>query len=87
MEVTLTLPKQSFITSSVAQVTEKIKLYAALGMYQTGELSIDAACELAELDRYVFLDQLKRKGITLQTQTPNEIEAEYRRLSESENHI
>ena len=55
-----------------------MRLYAALGMYQGGELSIGAACELAGVDRYVFLDFSKRKGIILQTQTPKELEAEYK---------
>jgi predicted HTH domain antitoxin len=77
MEVTITLPSSQFIADSPERIASKIRLYAALGMYQTGELSIGAACELAGVDRYVFLDLLKREGINLRTQTPAELEAEF----------
>lgn len=77
MEVTITLPSSQFIADSPERIASKIRLYAAVGMYQTGELSIGAACELAGVDRYVFLDLLKREGIALRTQTPAELEAEF----------
>ncbi len=77
MEITFSLPKRQFVTESPDEVTAKVRLYAALGMYQAGELSIGAACELADVDRYVFLDFLKREGVPLQTQSPDELETEY----------
>ena len=43
MEITLSLPTQQFMLESPAQLASKIKLYAAVAMYQTGELSIGAA--------------------------------------------
>jgi predicted HTH domain antitoxin len=76
MEVTITLPSSQFIADSPERIASKIRLYAALGMYQTGELPIGAACELAGVDRYVFLNLLKREDINLRTQTPTELEAE-----------
>jgi predicted HTH domain antitoxin len=81
MEVTITLPSSQFIADSPERIASKIRLYAALGMYQTGELSIGAACELAGVDRYVFLDLLKREGIKLRTQTPAELEADFQSLT------
>lgn len=77
MEITITLPESQFITEAPKQVAAKIRLYAALAMYQTGELSIGAACELADVDRYTFLDLIKREGIAVRTQSPDELETEY----------
>ena len=77
MDVTISLPEKQFLADSPERAAAKIKLYAALGLYQAGELSIGAACELAELDRYAFLELCKREGITLRTQTPDELEADF----------
>jgi len=86
MEVTINLPPNQFITDSPDRAAAKIRLYAAMGMYQAGEISIGAACELAGVDRYVFLAILKREGIALKTQTPAELEAELQQLTDS-NHV
>ncbi len=80
MEVTISIPKKQFMADSPERAAAKIKLYAALGLYQAGELSIGAACELAGLDRYAFLELCKREGITLRTQTPNELDVEFHQL-------
>jgi predicted HTH domain antitoxin len=50
-------------------------------MYRAGELSIGAACELAGVDRYTFLDFCWRQGIALKTQTPDELEADFARFT------
>lgn len=81
MDVTITLPEKQFLADSPERVATKIRLYAALGLYQAGELSIGAACELAGLDRYAFLELCKREGITLRTQLPDELEADFQRLT------
>lgn len=78
MEITFSLPKKQFVTETPDEVVAKVRLYAALGMYQAGELSIGAASELADVDRYIFLDFCKREGVVLKTQTPDELEAEFR---------
>jgi predicted HTH domain antitoxin len=83
MQITVTLPENQFKTDIPDRIAAKIRLYAALGMYQAGELSIGAACELAGMDRYTFLETMKQKGVRLQTQTPDEIEADYRRLADT----
>ncbi len=81
MEITINLPTNQFIADSPNRVAAKIRLFAAVGMYQAEELSIGAACELAGVDRYVFLALLKREGIVLKTQTPSELEADLQQLS------
>lgn len=81
MEITFSLPRKQFVTKTQDEVTAKVRLYAALGMYRAGELSIGAACEMADLDRYAFLDFLKREGVSLRTQTPDEVEIEFQQLT------
>jgi len=80
MDVTLSLPPRQFMLDSPSQAAQKIKLYAAVAMYQTGELSIGAACEVADVDRYRFLDFLNQHNIPLQVQTPDELVAEFQAI-------
>ena len=77
MQISFSLPESQFITESPEEATQKIRRYAALGLYQAGELSIGAAIELAGIDRYEFLEFCKREGVTLHTQTPDELEADF----------
>jgi len=80
MQISFSLPESQFITETPEAVTQKIRWYAALGLYQAGELSIGAASELAGLDRYEFLELCKREGVTLHTQTPDELEADLKKF-------
>lgn len=81
MEVTISFPTKQFVAESPDRVAAKIRLYAALGLYQSGELSIGAACELAGVGRYQFLDLMQREGVYVRTQTPDELEAEFQQLA------
>ena len=81
MLISFSLPESQFIAEAPEAVTQKIRMYAALGLYQSGELSIGAATELAGTDRYVFLDFCKHEGVALHTQTPEELEAEFKNLN------
>ncbi|MCX6064327.1 MAG: UPF0175 family protein [Chloroflexi bacterium] len=76
MRVSFSLPESQF----VAETPEEGK-YAALGLYQAGELSIGAACELAAMDRYSFLDFCKEEGVLLRTQTPEELQADLKKFT------
>jgi len=80
MQVSFSLPESQFIAESPEDITKKIRMYAALGLYQAGELSIGAACELAGVDRYSFLDLCKAEGVTLHTQTPDDLEADLKKF-------
>lgn len=81
MHISFSIPESQFIAESAEEATQKIRMFAALGLYQAGELSIGAASELAGMDRYDFLDFCKREGITLHTQTPEELEADLKKYS------
>ena len=74
MQISFPLPERQFVAEPVEDVTEKVRLYAALGLYRAGELSMGAACELAGVDRYIFLDFCKREDVPLRTQSPDELE-------------
>ena len=78
MQISFSLPETQFVAESPEEVTRKIRMFAALGLYQAGEVSVGAASELAGLDRYEFLDFCKREGVVLRTQTAKELEADLR---------
>ena len=78
MQISFSLPESQFVSESPEEVTRKIRIFAALGLYQAGELSIGAASEVAGLDRYEFLEFCKREGLILRTQTPEELEEDVR---------
>ena len=81
MLISFSLPESQFVAETPEAVTHKIRVYAALGLYQAGELSIGAASELAGVDRYEFLELCKREGVTLHTQTPDELEADLKKFA------
>lgn len=81
MQISFFLPESQFIAETTEEATQKIRMFAALGLYQSGELSIGAASELAGMDRYAFLDFCKQEGVTLHTQTPAELEAEFKKMT------
>jgi predicted HTH domain antitoxin len=80
MQISFSLPESQFVTESPEEATRKIRLFAALGLYQAGEVSAGAASELAGLDRYEFLEFCKREGVLLRTQTPEELEEDARKF-------
>ena len=79
MQISFSLPENIFVAQPRKNVVRKIRMFAALGLYQAGELSIGAACELAGVDRYGFLEFCRREGVPIQTQTPEELEAEFKK--------
>ena len=81
MQISFSLSESQFVAETPEAVTQKIRMYAALGLYQAGELSIGAASELAGVDRYEFLDFCKREGVPLHTQTPDELEADLKKFT------
>ncbi len=84
MQISFLLPENQFVADSQELVTKKIRLFAALGLYKASELSIGAASELAGVDRYEFLDFCKQEGVTLLTQTPDQLESEFKKMLRGE---
>ena len=80
MQISFSLPENQFVAESPEEATRKIRMFAALGLYQAGEVSVGAASELAGLDRYEFLEFCKREGVVLRTQMPEELEEDVRKF-------
>jgi predicted HTH domain antitoxin len=76
MEITLQVPDQYLIDLAPAELARRIKLYAALRMFQSDELSAGAAAELAEVDRFTFASECARHGIPLVRYSADELSAE-----------
>ena len=81
MQISFSLPDNQFVTESPEEATRKIRMFAALGLYQAGEVSVGAASELAGLDRYEFLEFCKREGVVLRTQTAEELEEDMKKFA------
>lgn len=65
MEITLKVPDQYLVSQGPDELGKHIKLYAALLMFQSDELSAGAAAELAEVDRFTFAAECQKYGIPL----------------------
>lgn len=83
MQITISFSEKPFAAEPKEGVARKFRMYAALGMYRAGELSIGAACELAGVDRYTFIEFCKSQGVPVQTQTPDELAAEFSHLTKN----
>lgn len=63
MEITLEIPDQYLVNHEPAELARRIKLYAAMLMFQVGELSAGAAADFAGVDRFTFSAECQKRGI------------------------
>ncbi len=82
MQLTIEIPDQLLQGYNQNQTAQQIKLYAALLMFQSGQLSRGAACELAGVDSYDFLTACKLHHISVINTTEDEIEADVLRFQQ-----
>lgn len=80
MQITLDIPEQYSSGQSPSEFGRRIKLYAALTMFQSGELSAGAAAEFVEVDRFVFLEECRRRGIPAVSYPADELKADIESL-------
>jgi predicted HTH domain antitoxin len=80
MQVTVDVPEGSLAGQTPAEFGNQLKLYAALLMFQSGELSAGAACELAGVDRATFLAECQRRKIPVIDYAPEELREEVEAL-------
>jgi predicted HTH domain antitoxin len=80
MEITLTIPERYLLDYSPSEMEKRIKLYAALLMFQTGEFSAGAAAEFAEVDRYCFMEECRKRGIPVVNYPAEDLRAEVESL-------
>jgi predicted HTH domain antitoxin len=76
MEITVEVPEQYLIDSSPAELGRRIKLYAAVLMFESGELSAGAAAEFAGVDRLSFAAECQRHNIPVIDYAPEELRVE-----------
>jgi len=80
MQITLDVPEQYLLDSSPAEMARRIQLYAALRMFQSGEMSAGAAAEFAGVDRLTFAAECQRHEIPVVDYPAEELEAEVEAL-------
>jgi predicted HTH domain antitoxin len=80
MEITLEVPDQYLVDHEPNELAKRIKLYAALLMFQSHELSAGAASELAEVDRLTFAAECSKHGIPLVDYPAEDLAAELAEL-------
>jgi predicted HTH domain antitoxin len=76
MQVALDVPDRHLIGSTPEEFGRRLKLYAALLLFQSGELSAGGACELAGVDRFTFLAECDRREIAVIDYPPEELRTE-----------
>ena len=82
MQITLEIPDQYLNQQNQNQIAAQIKLYAALLMFQSEQLSRGAACEFANVDIYQFLKACKQHHISVINTTAETIEADVLRFQQ-----
>jgi predicted HTH domain antitoxin len=76
MEITLEVPDQYLVDYDPIELAKRIKLYAAVLMFQSEELSAGAAADLAEVDRFTFAAECQKHGIPLVSYPADDLRAE-----------
>jgi len=82
MQLTLEIPDHYLQGKNQLQTARQIKLYAALLMFQSGQLSRGAACEFADVDIYDFLLACKQHQISVMDTPVETIEADVLRFQQ-----
>ncbi len=82
MEITVDVPKRYLLETDELRMAQKLKSCTALLMFQTGKLSIGAACEFAGMDRYSFMEACAEHDIPVINYDPDELETELKRIEE-----
>ncbi|HZF10374.1 MAG TPA: UPF0175 family protein [Thermoanaerobaculia bacterium] len=76
MKIILEVPDQYLIDHDPIELAKRIKLYAALLMFQSNEISAGAAAELAGVDRFTFAAECEKHGIPVVNYPPEDLRAE-----------
>jgi Uncharacterised protein family (UPF0175) len=85
MQLTLKIPNQHLQGQNLSQTAQQIKLYAALMMFQSGQLSRGAACEFAGIDIFDFFLACNQHQINVINTSIESIEADVLRFQQRHN--
>ncbi len=81
MQITLDVPEHYLVDTSPAELAQRVKLYAAVLLFRSGQLSAGAAAEFADVDRYAFAHECARHDVPMIDYSPEEFAAEVDRLT------
>jgi len=76
MLLTIQIPDIYFVNHQQKSIEKKIKLYTALMMFRSGQVSAGAACEIAGIDRYTFIEECDNNNIPIIDYNISEIKNE-----------
>ncbi|HVG08714.1 MAG TPA: UPF0175 family protein [Thermoanaerobaculia bacterium] len=76
MQITLEVPNQYLIDHDPVEWARRIKLFAAMLMFKSEEISAGAAADFAGVDRYTFAMACHKHGIPLVSYPADELRAE-----------
>lgn len=82
MQLTLDIPDHCLpAQQDKVSLAQKAKLYTALLLFQSGQLSRGAACEFAGVDIYTFFAACKQYNIPVINTDEDDIEADVMRFN------
>lgn len=84
MQLTLNIPDK-FLPSDQDKknsLSKQVRLYSALLLFQSGQLSRGASCEFAGVDIYTFLAACKKHHIPVINIDPEDLEADLTRFKQ-----
>ncbi len=82
MRLEIDLPEKYLLDETPEEMSRRLRLSAALLLFQQGRLSAGAACEFAAVDRYAFMEACRRYSIPVTDYEPDELDEELRTLRE-----
>jgi predicted HTH domain antitoxin len=80
MQITMDVPEDYLLDRSPDEVASRLKLYAAVLMFQAGEISAGGAAQLAGVDRFAFAAECARHGIPVVDYAPGDLHGEMESL-------
>ena len=81
MQITLNLPDHCLPPmQDTKSISCKLKLYAAILFFQSGQMSRGAACEFADVDIYTFMAACKQHKVPISNIDPDSIEDDLNRF-------
>ena len=83
MQLTIDIPdKFQQLEQDKKPLTQQIRLFSALLLFQSGQLSRGAACEFADVDIYTFLAACKKHKISIVNVEPDDLEFDLLRFNQ-----
>ncbi len=83
MQLTLEIPdKFQQLNQDKSLLAQQVRLFSALLLFQSGQLSRGSACEFADIDIYTFLTACKKHKISVVNVDPDDLESDLLRFNQ-----